>query len=88
MKTCLTIALSLAFATASVRGQDLPTYQSTVASQSPYYYNHLDNSLVPSVGVGTFVATPSGTGFSSDYYGNANDAAFFTNTTAQLAVAS
>jgi hypothetical protein len=85
MKTCLTILMSLAFTTAAVRGQDLPTYQSTVAGQSPYYYNHLDNSLVPSIGTGTLVPTVSGTGFTNDYYGNASDAAFFATTTAQLA---
>ena len=42
MKTTLMIAISLAFATAVVRGQDLPTYQSTVSGQSPIYYNQLD----------------------------------------------
>ncbi len=83
MKRCLTIAMSVAVATAAVRGQDLATYQSTVTGQSPYYYNHLDDSLVPSIGVGTFAAT-GGTGFTNDYFGNANDAAYFTNTTAQL----
>ncbi len=86
MKTFLTIAMTLAFATAVVRGQDLPTYQSTVNGQSPYYYNHLDNSYAPSVGAGTFVPTGA-TGFGNDYFGNANDAAWFTNTTAQLSLA-
>jgi len=51
--------MSLAFATAAVHGQDLPTYQSTVAGQSPYYYNNLDNSLAPSVGTGTLVPPPA-----------------------------
>jgi hypothetical protein len=87
MKTFLTVAVTLAFATAAVRGQDLPTYQSTINGQNPYYYNHLDDSYVPSVGVGTFVPTALGTGFGNDYFGNANDAAWFTNTTAQLSLA-
>src|ERR1035441_10065766 len=55
MKTCLAIAISLAFTSAAVRGQDLPTYQSTVEGQSPYYYNQLDSTLAPLVGTGTFV---------------------------------
>jgi len=87
MKTCLTIALSLTFATAVVHGQNLAAYQSVVTGQSPMYYNNLDNSLAPSIGTGTFVPTAIGTGFTNDYFGNANDAAYFTNTTAQLALA-
>jgi len=87
MKTCLTILMSLAFATVAVRGQDLPTYQSIVAGQSPMYYNQLDSSLAPTIGTGTFIATATGTGSTNDYFGNANDAAFFTTTTAQLALA-
>jgi hypothetical protein len=86
MKQFLIITASLAFAITAVRGQDLPTYQSTVAGQSPIYYNHLDNSLVPSTGVGTFAATASG--FTNDYFGNASDAAYFTTNTSQLALAS
>ena len=87
MKTCLTIAMSLAFATVVVHGQDLPTYQGVVSSQDPIYYNQLDNTLAPSIGSGTFVPTALGTGSTNDYFGNANDAAFFTNTTAQLSLA-
>ena len=86
MKTYLAIATSLAFAAIAVHGQDLPTYQSVVAGQSPMYYNQLDSSLAPTIGSGTFVAT-AGTGSTNDYFGNANDAAFFTTTTAQLALA-
>ena len=86
MKTCLAIAISLAFGTAAVRGQNLAAYQSTVTGQSPTYYNNLDNSYVPTIGTGTFVPTAVGTGFTNDYFGNANDTAFFTNTTAQLSV--
>jgi len=44
MKTWLTITLSLAFATTMVCGQDLPTYQSTISGQSPYYFNTLDRA--------------------------------------------
>src|ERR1017187_8914798 len=86
MKTCLAIAISLAFGTAAVRGQNLAAYQSTVTGQSPTYYNNLDNFYVPTIGTGTFVPTAVGTGFTNDYFGNANDTAFFTNTTAQLSV--
>ena len=85
MKTCLTILISLAFATAVVRGQDLPTYQSTVTGQSPYYYNQLDSTLAPLVGTGTFVPA-NATGSTNDYFGNANAAALFSNTTAQISV--
>jgi hypothetical protein len=75
MKTCLTIAMSLAFATAVVRGQNLATYQSTVSGQSPLYYNSLDGSLTaPSVGAATFSGTSA---FASDYFGNPNDAVSF-----------
>ena len=44
--------------------------------------------MTPSVGIvaGTLGAT-AGTGFTNDYFGNANDAAFFTNTAAQLSIA-
>src|ERR1017187_1451698 len=87
MKTCVTIAMTLAFATVAVRGQDLPTYQGVVAGQSATYYNQLDSSLAPSIGTGTFAPTATGTGSTNDYFGNANDAAFFTTTTAQLALA-
>jgi hypothetical protein len=87
MKQFLTIAISLAFTITAVRGQDLPTYQSIVTGQSPMYYNNLDNSYVPAIGTGTFIPTAIGTGFTNDYFGNANDTPFFTNTTAQLAVA-
>ena len=86
MKTCLAIAISVAFATAAVRGQDLPTYQSTVEGQSPYYYNQLDSTLAPLVGTGTFVPA-NATGSTNDYFGNANAAAFFSNTTAQISLA-
>jgi hypothetical protein len=75
--------MSLAFVTAVVRGQDLPTYQSIVTGQSPYYYNHLDNSFVPSVGTGTLVPSVGDTGFTNDYFGNANDALYFTDTVAR-----
>jgi hypothetical protein len=79
--------MSLAVATAAVYGQDLPTYQSIVSGQSPTYYNQLDSTLAPSIGTGTFVPTATGTGPTNDYFGNANDAALFSNTTAQLALA-
>jgi len=85
MKTCLTILSSLAFTVATVHGQDLPTYQSTVEGQSPYYYNQLDSTLAPLVGTGTFVPA-NATGSTNDYFGNANAAAFFSNTTAQISV--
>jgi len=89
MKTWLTITLSLTFATAVVCGQDLPTYQSTITGQSPYYFNELDNSLVPTVGTGTLVPS-EGTGsflawgYTNDYFGNANAAVWFTNTATGL----
>ncbi|HVM61296.1 MAG TPA: hypothetical protein VMV72_10560 [Verrucomicrobiae bacterium] len=83
MKTCLTIAVSLAFAVAAASGQDLPTYQGVISGQSPYYYNHLDNSYVPAVGTGTLVPSAGDVFFTSDYFGNANDALSFTDTTAR-----
>ncbi len=88
MKTCLIITMSLAFASAVVHGQDLPTYQSTVEGQSPYYYNQLDGSLAPLVGTGTLVPNSAvATGSTNDYFGNANDAYYFSNTTAQISLA-
>ena len=86
MKTLLTIATSLALATGAVRAQDLSTYQSVINSQSPFYYNTLDNTLVPSTGTGTFSAT-SGSAFTSDYFGNANDAVTFAAASDQLSYA-
>jgi hypothetical protein len=89
MKTWLTITLSLAFATTVVCGQDLPTYQSTISGQTPYYFNTLDNTLVPTVGTGTLVPS-EGTGsflawgYTNDYFGNANAAVYFTNTATTL----
>jgi len=50
------------------------------------YYNSLDNSLAPSIGTGTFVASPTGTGFGNDCFGNANGAALFSDNLAQLSV--
>lgn len=85
MKTWLTITMTLAFATAVVRGQDLPTYQSILTGQSPYYYNTLDNTFAPSVGIGTLVPTAYYGGFTNDYFGNPDSAAYFTNSTAKLA---
>jgi hypothetical protein len=77
MKTLLTIAISLTFATTAVRAQTLSAYQSIINGQSPTYYNTLDNTtaLVPTVGTGTFTA--SGAGYGSDLWGNANDAVSF-----------
>jgi hypothetical protein len=88
MKTCLIIAMSLAFAAAAVRSQDLPTYQSIINGQSPYYYNQLNSTLAPAVGTGTFVPNSAvATGSTNDYFGNANDAYYFSNTTAQISLA-
>jgi hypothetical protein len=78
MKKILTIAISLSFATVAVHAQTLAAYQSTIDGQSPSYHNTLDNTLVPSVGTGTFTST--GTSFTSDYFGNANDAVSFSGT--------
>ena len=61
-------------------------YQGVITGQSPMYYNSLDNSLAPSVGTGTFTASSTGTGFGKDYFGNANGAASFSDSTAQLSV--
>ena len=89
MKTWVTILLSLAFATTVVRAQTLGAYQSTVTGQTPYYFNELDNSLVPTVGTGTLVPSP-GTGsflawgYTNDYFGNANASVWFTNTATSL----
>jgi hypothetical protein len=85
MKTWLTITMTLAFATTVVCGQNLPTYQSILTGQSPYYYNTLDNTFAPSVGTGTLAPTSDWGGFTNDYFGNANNAAYFTNSTAKLA---
>jgi len=86
MKPCLAIAMSLAVATAAVRAQDLPTYISTVDGQSPIYYNQLGTGLAPSIGTGTFVADGT-TGFTNDYFGNANDASYFTTSASGLLLA-
>jgi hypothetical protein len=86
MKMYLTIAASLAFATAAVRGQDLPTYISTLDSQSPIYYNQLGTGLAPSIGTGTFVADGT-TGFTNDYFGNADDASYFSTSASGLVLA-
>jgi hypothetical protein len=77
MKKILTIAIGLSFATVAVHAQNLAAYQSTVTGQSPSYYNTLDSStaLAPTVGTGTFTGT--GTSFTADYFGNANDAVSF-----------
>lgn len=86
MKTCLTIIMGLAFVTAAVRGQDLPTYQGIISGQDAMYYNQLGTGLAPSIGVGTFVADGT-TGFTNDYFGNANDASYFTTTASGLVLA-
>jgi PEP-CTERM motif-containing protein len=86
MKICLAIGMSLALATAAVRGQDLPTYQGVISGQGAMYYNQLATGLAPSIGSGTFVAT-AGTGFTNDYFGNANDASYFTTSTSGLSLA-
>jgi hypothetical protein len=81
MKKILTIAISLSFATVAIHAQTLAAYESTVTGQSPSYYNTLDSStvLAPTVGTGTFTST--GTSFTSDYFGNANDAVSFSGPT-------
>jgi hypothetical protein len=80
MKKILTIAIGLSFATAAVHAQNLADYQSTTTGLSPSYYNSLDNSLTtPTVGTATFTGT--GTSFTSDYFGNANDAVSFSGST-------
>lgn len=86
MKMYLTIAASLAFMTAVAHAQTLPAYQGVISGQSPYYYNQLGTGLAPSVGTGTFVAD-AGTGFTNDYFGNPNDASYFTTTTSGLLLA-
>jgi hypothetical protein len=86
MKTLLTIAISLAFATVAVRA-DMANYQSTVTGQSPTYDFHFDNSLVDSVG-GTATFTASGAGFGTDYSGNPNDAVSFSALADNLTLAS
>jgi len=88
MKKYLAIAMSLTFATVALKAQNLPSYQSIITGQSPYYYNQLDSSLTPLVGTGTFVANSAiTTGPTNDYFGNADDAYFFSNTTAQISLA-
>lgn len=62
-------------------------YQGVIGSQFPMYYNSLDNALAPSIGTGTFVASAAGAGFGDDYFGNANGAAAFWDTMAQLSAA-
>jgi Alginate lyase/Immunoglobulin domain len=62
-------------------------YQGVISSQFPMYYNPLDDSLAPAVGTGTFTASATGTGFGNDYFGNANGAASFSDTSAQLSYA-
>ena len=86
MKTCLAITMSLAFVTAAARAQTLPSYVSVIDGESPYYYNQLGTGLAPSVGNGTFVADGS-TGFTNDYFGNANDASYFTTSASGLLLA-
>ncbi|HTS19891.1 MAG TPA: PEP-CTERM sorting domain-containing protein [Verrucomicrobiae bacterium] len=83
MKTCLTIAVGLAFAVAAVCAQNLPTYQGIISGQSPYYYNSLDGTYTPTIGTGTLVPSANDTGFGSDYFGNAGDALYFTDTVAR-----
>jgi hypothetical protein len=61
----------------------LSDYQNVINSQSPYYYNTLDNTLAPTVGTGTFSAT-SGATPATDYFGNANDAVSFAASNDQL----
>src|SRR5579859_605923 len=76
MKKMRTVmAASLMLASFLAQAQNLPTYQSTINGQSPSYYNNLDDTLAPSVGSGAFTST--GTSFTSDYFGNANDAVSF-----------
>ncbi len=76
MKTSsLTIALSLTFLAASAFA-DKAGYQSAILSQSPFYFNHFDSSLAPSMGTGTFSATAGAT-YGSDAWGNANNAVWF-----------
>jgi hypothetical protein len=83
MKTSITIALSLVFAAAAVRAQNLSAYQGVINGQSPYYYNTLDNTLAPATGMGTFGATAGAT-YASDYFGNASSAVTFATSTDQL----
>ena len=83
MKKLLAIATSMVFVTAAVHAQTLSAYQSVINGQSPMYYNTLDNTLAPSTGTGTFSAT-AGSTFTSDYFGNANDAVTFAAATDQL----
>jgi CheY-specific phosphatase CheX len=74
MKTFLTIAISLAFATAAVRAQTAANYQSVISGQSPSYIFNFDSSSLSSVG-NTATFTAHGTaGFASDAWGTANDA--------------
>lgn len=87
MKTLLTIAISLAFATTAVRAQTAADYQSTISGQSPTYDFNFDNSLSSVGNTATFTA--SGTaGFGSDAWGNANDAVSFSALTDYLSLAS
>jgi len=65
----------VSFATVAVHAQTLAAYQGTIDGQSPSYHNTLDNTLSPTVGSGAFTST--GTSFTSDYFGNANDAVSF-----------
>ena len=87
MKSTIAIAFGLLFAAGTIEAQTLAVYQSVLNGQSPTYYNTLDNTLVPTAGTGTFTASGTGTGFGSDYFGNANDAASFTTSADQLSYA-
>lgn len=86
MKTFLTIAISLAFATTAVRA-DLANYQTTVTGQSPTYDFHFDNSLSSVGNTATFTANGGAT-YGSDYFANASDAASFPATSDYLSLAS
>ena len=86
MKTLLTIAISLTFATTAVRA-DIANYQTTVSGQSPTYDFHFDNSLSSVGNTATFTANGGAT-YGTDYSGNATDAALFPALTDYLSLAS
>lgn len=81
----LAMAMNLSLIVA-VRGQTAADYQNVITTQSPYYYNTLDNTLSPAVGTGTFGATTGATP-ASDYFGNANAAVTFASSSDQLSYA-
>lgn len=71
------IILMVSLLMPAVARADLGSFQSAITGDNPSFYFSFDNSSLSSSATSTVFTANNNAGFSSDYFGNANNAAYF-----------